>query len=229
MDDRQPLPTDPPVAHALRAQRGATITTHLLRHGRSRLNQIGVLNGDRRANVRLDEEGRAQARAALSQPWASGIVSVVTSSFPRAVETADALLGPSVRQRRIDSRLDELDYGEFEGRPWSEYGTWLRQHGAEATPKGARESWVDAMDRVLDGLVAACELPPPRVVIGHGFWIAAVRQLIVGDRWSDVADIGSVPFLSPTTLSDIDLHIAVEIASDLLERPRATSARQSRR
>jgi probable phosphoglycerate mutase len=200
-----------------------TITTHLLRHGHSHLNRVGLLNGDPRTSAHVDDEGRAQAHTAASQPWASGIASVVTSSFLRARETADAMLGASYVERRIDPRLDEIDYGEFEGRSWSEYGSWLREHGPEARPNGAGESWAEAMDRVLDALVAACDLPPPRVVIGHGFWIAAVCQLIVGDRWPRVADIGTVPWVTPTTLSDAELRRVVGLASDLLDRPRATS------
>jgi probable phosphoglycerate mutase len=211
------VPSPAPVGQRERWKAGAP-TTHLVRHGHCQLNRAGILNGDPSADVHLDDEGRAQAAAA--QSWASDVASVVTSSLVRSRETADLLFGAAAVLRRTDPRLDEIDYGVFEGRPWSDYGTWLREHGPDARPSGARESWAEAMRRVLDGLSEVHELPSPRIVIGHGFWIAALRGLVVADQWPHVADIGSVRWLSPTTVSDAELARIVERAHDLLDRSR---------
>ncbi len=71
-------------------------TAILVRHAESELNPGSILNGDRSVACGLSEHGRKQARrlGALARPDA-----VVTSSFQRARETADAAW-PRVRARR---------------------------------------------------------------------------------------------------------------------------------
>jgi probable phosphoglycerate mutase len=148
--------------------------------------------------------------ACSKQPWVSEAASVVTSEFYRARETADLLFASRAFDCHVDARLNEIDYGEFESGPWSEYGEWLRRWGPDTRPLGASESWNEAMRRVLDGLDAALYLQPPRVIIGHGFWVSALCHGLDGGAWPHAADIGTIKHLVPITLDDADLTRAID-------------------
>ncbi len=92
----------------------------IVRHGRTEANARGVLLG--RLDVELDALGRAQAErlAASTGP----VDRVIASPLLRTRQTAAAFDQPV----EIDERLVELDYGEFDGRPFDEVpeGTWAR-------------------------------------------------------------------------------------------------------
>ncbi|TMM09928.1 MAG: histidine phosphatase family protein [Actinobacteria bacterium] len=101
--------------------------------------------------ILLVRHGQTAANAA-GLPVA-GVRRVVTSPLHRARETAEAFgLGVPVE---VDDRWTELDYGAFEGRPFSEVpsATWQRWRGdASYTPPGG-ESLAVLGRRVR----AACE------------------------------------------------------------------------
>lgn len=194
--------------------------THILRHARTDANQRDALNSDPRAAVGLNVVGRVESVACSGEEWATGAACVVTSELPRACETADLLFASSAAVRYVDARFNEIGYGWFEGRSWLEYGEWLRERGPEARPPGASESWNEAMERVLDGLIAAIDLPSPRVVIGHGFWVSTLRRVVDKNEWLHVTDIGAVGHLSPTTLNDDGLRCAVDRVRTLVGRSR---------
>jgi broad specificity phosphatase PhoE len=81
----------------------------LLRHGRTKANAGGLLQG--RIDLELDELGVQQARAAAA---AIGPVDrVIASPLVRAQQTA-AVIGQPVE---TDERFIELDYGDWEAKP----------------------------------------------------------------------------------------------------------------
>ena len=119
----------------------------LLRHGRTASNAAGLLLG--RDDPPLDEVGAAQAAAAAAV--LGDVARVVSSPLQRARQTAEFLGRPVT----VDDRWIELDYGEFEGRPFAEvpaetWGRWRSDPGFR--PPGG-ESLADVGARVR----AACE------------------------------------------------------------------------
>ena len=81
----------------------------LLRHGRTKANAGGLLQG--RIDLELDDLGEMQAQAAAA---AIGPVDrVIASPLVRAQQTA-AAFGQSVE---TDDRFIELDYGDWEAKP----------------------------------------------------------------------------------------------------------------
>jgi 2,3-bisphosphoglycerate-dependent phosphoglycerate mutase len=180
--------------------------TYLTRHGRTRLSEGYLVNGDPRAAVLLDKTGCDQCHHLVTMPWLDSIVTCVTSRFPRARQTADLLLGRRGSQRVVERRLDEVDYGTFEGGPWPRYGEWLDRHGRFARPPGANESLQEATGRLLDGLAASVVLPGPRLVVGHGFMVSIIRSL--RERPTSpfaIPRLPEAPYVTPLTLSDDDL------------------------
>lgn len=81
----------------------------LLRHGRTKANAAGLLQG--RIDPGLDDLGVAQARAAAQH--IGDVDRVISSPLVRAQQTAAALGKPI----ETDERWIELDYGDWDGTP----------------------------------------------------------------------------------------------------------------
>jgi broad specificity phosphatase PhoE len=121
----------------------------LIRHGQTAANAAGLLLG--RADPPLTDLGRRQAAA--SAGVVGEVTRLVTSPLQRARETA-AAFGEQVLVD-VDDRWTELDYGAFEGRPFTDVPgeTWQRwRHDASYAPPGG-ESLAALGVRVRD----ACE------------------------------------------------------------------------
>ncbi|MFV0308066.1 MAG: histidine phosphatase family protein [Desertimonas sp.] len=103
----------------------------LLRHGRTRLNAQGRLQG--RVDEPLDEVGEAQAKAAAAH--LGPVDQVISSPLRRARETAAAFGQPV----EIDDRWVELSYGIYEGVPHAE------------VPSEAWANWKQDPDWVPEG------------------------------------------------------------------------------
>ena len=87
----------------------------LVRHGQTRINAGGLLQG--RIDPPLDDTGRAQAEAigrAIRARFPGAYV--VSSPLVRAHETASAIAASPV----VDERFIELDYGDFDGKAMSD-------------------------------------------------------------------------------------------------------------
>jgi alpha-ribazole phosphatase len=123
------------------------VTLVLVRHGRTELNQRGLLQG--RSDAPLDELGQHQAARVAAR--LGRVDRVVTSPLRRAVETAERLGVEPV----VDPRWIELDYGTLDGSPIADIpvATWAqwRTDPTFAPPGG--ESLMDLYARV----VSACE------------------------------------------------------------------------
>lgn len=78
---------------------------------------------------------------------------------------------------RIDPRWQELDFGDWEGRPWSALprdalDAWSRDIAGYTMPGG--ESFLDLIARVRDALAA---LDTPHVIVAHAGTIRAALHL----------------------------------------------------
>lgn len=85
----------------------------LVRHGETDANRAGLLLG--RANPPLNARGRQQAATVADALASTAKPMIVTSPLARALETANRI-GESVGiEPRVDDRLIELDYGDWDG------------------------------------------------------------------------------------------------------------------
>lgn len=129
-------------------------TIYLARHGRTEWNRDELIRG--RADIPLDEFGRAQARAIGEALQGKGVDLVVSSPLARARETArvaSSLLGtPPVLE---EPGLVDIDYGEWQGKTHAQaranypelYTAWLhtpsrvRFPGGESVRAAASRAW----------------------------------------------------------------------------------------
>lgn len=135
----------------------------MLRHGRTKANASGLLQG--RIDPELDELGVQQAAAAAG--LIGNVDRVIASPLVRAQQTASAL-GLAVE---TDERFIELNYGEWEGRPVKDVPaeTWAEWRAdLNFRPPGG-ETLAELGERVRNGLadLAAQAVNSNIVVVSH--------------------------------------------------------------
>jgi len=90
---------------------------YIIRHGETEYNKSKRLQG-RGINASLNEVGRMQARAVADALSGYPIQKVVTSSLARAVESAAPYLENNAVSIESWADLDEMSFGDFEGKPF---------------------------------------------------------------------------------------------------------------
>ena len=98
-----------------------------IRHGVTDWNRQGRFQG--LTDIPLNDEGIAQAQAAVRRLRDIRLDYVVSSPLIRAVKTAEIIAAASGKPVAIDAGLIECDFGSFEGRPISEV---MDEHGITA-------------------------------------------------------------------------------------------------
>ena len=146
---------------------------YFARHGETSWNR--VRRWQSRTDIPLNQTGRQQARALSELIRRRGIVfkRVVCSPLRRARETAEILMDGSDPALEIDSRLVELDLGEFEGRLESElgkefgerYDEWKSRMYLDPAPSG--EGILDVARRVEPVLPVLLDTPGHVLIVGH--------------------------------------------------------------
>jgi broad specificity phosphatase PhoE len=120
------------------------------RHGETPPNREGLLLG--RADPPLTDRGRAQADNLARRLAARSPTKVVTSPLRRARDTASPIAAACGAPVEIEERLIEIDYGEWEGRPFTALDADLvdRWHrDPDLVPPGG-ESLVTVAARMAD-------------------------------------------------------------------------------
>jgi len=149
------------------------LALYFARHGETNWNRIRRWQS--RTDIPLNQAGRRQARALSQLIRSRNIVfkRVVCSPLSRARETAEILMDGVDPVLEIDSRLVELDLGEFEGRLENElgkelgerYDEWKSRMYLDPAPSG--ESVLDVARRVEPLLASLLNTAGHVLVVGH--------------------------------------------------------------
>ena len=140
----------------------------LLRHGETAYNEQRRYQGA--ADMPLSEKGRAKLRTADFAPD-----TVVVTPLCRARQTAEILF-PKAKQR-VCADLREMDFGDFEGRTYSEmkddlaYCVWLSSNCESACPNGeSKAAFCERVCRAFEACVdeAAARGEELLVIVAHG-------------------------------------------------------------
>lgn len=124
-----------------------------VRHGQTRANRSGLLQG--RVDLPLTDLGRAQGRQLAAALAPEQPVRVITSPLVRARDTAAAIAELASVELEVDDRLVELDYGEWEQRPYLEVGSdeWTRwRSDRDFAPPGG-----ESLRAVTERVASFCE------------------------------------------------------------------------
>lgn len=170
----------------------------LVRHGQTDWNIEGRYQGQ--SDVPLNEKGRAQARALAEQLQDQPFAAIYASSLQRARETAE-IIAAVIRLPVIpDSRLAEINQGEWEGQLLDiirdRYDKlWQQRHvdPARVRPPGG-ETVEEVAGRVYDALNDIARHHPTSLVliVSHGLALATVickvRGLPIGQAFTVIPD-----------------------------------------
>jgi len=190
----------------------------LARHGESERSVVGRTNGDPRTACALTETGREEARA-LGRALASDEIDLcVTSEFERVRETADLALEGREAPRLVLPELNDIRFGEFEGRPLTDYRAWAHAHGPEEPAPGGGDSRAETVGRYVRAYRTILARPEETVlVVAHGLPVGYVLDAVEGRN--PAAAIAQVPYAEPFRLEAGELTAAVDILEAWVTNP----------
>jgi probable phosphoglycerate mutase len=190
----------------------------LARHGESERSVLGLTNGDPAVRVELTETGREEALRLGVELRDEPIELCVTSEFARAQDTADLALEGRDVIRVVLPDLNDIRFGEFEGRPLVEYRAWAHSHGPEEPCPGGGESRAQTVGRYVDGYRDLLGRREETVlVVAHGLPVRYVLDALEGR--DPAAKVGQIPYAEPFRLGSAQLEQAVERLAAWVRRP----------
>jgi broad specificity phosphatase PhoE len=192
------------------------LTVHFVRHGRTEMNLLRLLQGQ--SGYGLLPEGVADAQRAVRRLAGRGITTLYCSDQLRARQTA-RILHEGLRLRaplRQSLLLREMDYGRETGKPEPDVRRRHPRFRTDATfvfPGG--ESFARVQKRAFRWLERTIQRHPEDVlgVVTHGGWL---RTLLAGLRGEPLSRClyGTVPHGWAATLTVTDRRgLDVRIAS----------------
>jgi broad specificity phosphatase PhoE len=180
----------------------------LARHGESELSLVGRTNGDPSLAVGLTEAGREQARQLGRDLACERVDLCVTSEFLRAQETADLALAGREVPRLVLAELNDIRFGEFEGRLLTEYRAWAHAHGPDEPAPGGGDSRAQTVSRYVVAYGQLLDRPEPSIlVVAHGLPVRYVLDAVEGRN--PAAAVAQVPYAEPFRLGADELRTAV--------------------
>ena len=129
-----------------------TYKLHLIRHGQTEGNQKGLFVG--RTDMPVSEEGFDELSRLRDTYEYPRVGAVYTSPLRRCIQTAEFLY-PNNMLTVVDD-LQEMDFGEFEGKSVAElednedFGRWLADSAHNAPPGG--ETGLQMAERLMKAL-----------------------------------------------------------------------------
>jgi alpha-ribazole phosphatase len=155
----------------------------LIRHGEPSHESRGRCYG--RLDIGLSAEGRQQLQMVSEKLRAEPINAIYVSPRRRTIESGELLAQRCPRSITIEKRLCEIDFGEFEGKPYEEierthpeiYRQWMEHPTETHFPNG--ESFRQMQSRVLQAFRELCSRNPGETIaiVSHG----GVNRIVLAD------------------------------------------------
>ena len=192
--------------------------TLLARHAESEFSLRGLTNGDPTVACGLTERGREQARRLADVLAEVPIDLCAVSEFERARATADIALAGRDVERIVVPELNDIRFGEFEGRLLADYRAWARAHGPEDEVPGGGETRAGTVGRYVAGFRKLLARPERTVlVVTHGLPIR--YALNASTAQPPVPAVEQVPYAEPFELTATELTKAVELLDEWARAP----------
>jgi probable phosphoglycerate mutase len=194
-----------------------TRTVILARHGESELSAAGLVSGDPAEPRGLTETGREQAQRLGELLADEPIELCVTSEFVRVRETADLALAGRDVPRLVVPELNDVRFGEFEGRPFEEYRAWAGARTPTEAPRGG-ESRAEVAARYVRGFRLVLARPERLIlVVAHGLPLR--YTLLALEDLDPTPIVEQVPLAEPYRLRRAELERAIERLERWSETP----------
>jgi broad specificity phosphatase PhoE len=178
----------------------------LARHGESELSAAGLVSGDPAEPRGLTEIGREQARRLGERLAEEPIDLCVMSEFARVRQTADLALAGRDVPRVVVPELNDVRFGEFEGRLFEEYRAWAQERDPREAPPGG-ESRAEVAARYVRGFRRVLERPERTIlVVAHGLPLR--YTLLALEDLDPTPIVEQVPLAEPYRLTRAELERA---------------------
>lgn len=167
----------------------------LIRHGETEWNVEGRWQGH--ADVPLNGRGRAQAEEVAQALSRTKIDAIYVSDLKRTMETAEPLARSQGLELQVDTRLREIDQGEWQGllvdeiqKRYAEEFRRRRENPLEVAPPGG-ETALQVRERVLAAIQDILDRHAGQTVaiVSHGFALAVIRAYFQGVPIAEVWDL----------------------------------------
>lgn len=175
---------------------------YIIRHGETELNKLGIVQG-RGINSDLNDTGRAQAAAFYARYKAVPFEKVYTSSLVRTHQTVKGFIDDGLAWEQLPG-LDELAWGEWEGKPNDEHAIAAFKSIMESWDSGdydahfaGGESPNEVMARLADAMEVIKSKPDEKLVLicMHG---RAMRLLLCLLMKKPLSEMGDFPHQNTT-------------------------------
>ena len=193
-------------------------TAILARHAESELSHLRLTNGNPSISVGLTRAGREQAGRLGELLRPERLDLCVTSEFQRARETAElALEGRDVPQLVLPE-LNDIRFGDFEGRVLDDYRAWARAHDPDEPAPGGGDSRAETVRRYVRGYRTILARPEGTIlVVVHGLPVRYVLDAV--DGRTPAPAVEQVPYAEPFRLDADELGAAVELLGTWEQHP----------
>ena len=190
----------------------------LTRHAESEFSIRGLTNGDPAVECGLTERGRAQAQHLATLLASVPIELCVVSKFQRAQQTADLALEGRDVPRLVLTELNDIRFGEFEGRLLADYRAWARAHGPGDEVPGGGETRAATVGRYAWAFRTILARPEQTVlVVAHSLPIRYALNAAAGRIPGPAVE--QVPYAEPFALTAVKLAEAVELLEGWTREP----------
>lgn len=190
----------------------------LTRHAESQASVEGLTNGDPLRDVPLTEAGREQARALGLRLASEELDLCVVTEFRRTQETADIALEGRGVTRLVLPALNDIRFGDYEGRLLADYRVWARAHGPEDVVPGGDESRADAVRRYARAFRVLLKRPEPSIlVVAHSLPIR--YALDAAEGLPPRPAVAQVPYAEPFPLDADELSRAAALLKEWAAAP----------
>jgi broad specificity phosphatase PhoE len=190
----------------------------LARHGESELSVVGRTNGEPGTACALTEAGREQALRLGRLLEGDDVGLCVVSEFQRVQETADLALEGREVPRLVLPELNDIRFGDFEGRALTEYRAWAHAHGPEEAAPGGGDSRAETVRRYIRAYRTILARPEETIlVVAHGLPVRYVLDAVAGRN--PAAAVAQVPYAEPFRLAEKKLITATERLEAWAEHP----------
>lgn len=171
-----------------------------VRHGRTSWNSVRRFQG--RTDIPLDDEGRAQAQALAAHLTGERFAFALSSPLVRAWATAQAIVAQSGVTVEPEPRLQEMQFGTWEGLTWEEIvaQTPGLAYEYEKSPRAyvaeGGESFDDLCARVAPVLASVTERlaeDATALLVAHAGPMHALLRLSLGEDDATALGVKLVP------------------------------------
>lgn len=158
----------------------------VMRHGEGEQNVLNVVNSDKKVNYNLTSKGKEQIEKAAKKLKSQKIDTIYCSPFLRTKETAEMIADKiNFPKEKIifDERIRELNFGDFEGKPFSDFLKYEEEKMSEFSvklPNG--ESYQDAKNRAGDFIYEVDKKYQNKniLIVTHGMFLEVLPAVIEG-------------------------------------------------